>query len=504
MSSTSAPTPPTIYSLAHTLHAQLSSTINAANQSQASPSSSPTTHLHHPLNPTSLPSTLATFSTLRQACTSFSSSILSPSVNDHRQATEKLLSLLRETSASQASIILSNNAIQSFATTQAQREAAAPVLSWNLLEGFKGSRGERTLAIVEGISEALGFLSYKETSQVMGDGGEVGEIATLSLGADVMVVDIEVVLSSGVVRRVKFSYVRDGQQKEDEEVARIIMGTLGGVERVLDVDGEEKAEKGLRRFRNSLKELKLLDEASKDGGGDAFEAVKKMAGAIHDILEAEFISASSTFAAASHGFTPASSQNPYSTTIIFDASASLQLSPESDNLRTGDSSYIEIWKEDIKKIRIQLDKSAGVVGAGEYLSSDPSPETAPYSHPLFPTFSLLPPASSPNFLPTSPETHPTFIAHLEPPIIITKATGRRIMEVVNGKIQEENGGGKGWSGEVGEARMQGEGSGEITWFEDLLVSKTLPTVTTRFSATDSYEVVRLTSLMNFLRELQSD
>lgn len=88
------------------------------------------------------------------------------------------------------------------------------------------------------------------------------------------------------------------------------------------------------------------------------------------------------------------------------------------------------------------------------LSSSPSP--------LSPSFSLHFSQTSrwPHFLPTSHSTSPTFLAELNPPVPITKATGKRIMDVL------------GLSGSGAERPASGVRAGagsETTWFEDLLV-----------------------------------
>lgn len=148
-----------------------------------------------------------------------------------------------------------------------------------------GGRAERTVAIVESVSNALGFVSFKETGSQMGEAG-MREVHTLSLGGKVMVVDVEVEAESGRVLKVKFSYVLESQH-DDDEVAQVLGATLRGVENVLDVEEEEGVENRLRRFRAILTELKRVDEITAETSVDCFAATAKMAKALAEVLDPE-------------------------------------------------------------------------------------------------------------------------------------------------------------------------------------------------------------------------
>ncbi|KAL8290617.1 hypothetical protein RQP46_002875 [Phenoliferia psychrophenolica] len=490
----SPPGPESILSLAHGLHSRL---ISSFAPPLPANSAAPTTHLLHPLSsispakvPAAQESLRATFAAMRSSCAAFSSQLLDPTSqlsSSHpssaiRPATEKLISLLKETAASQAVLLSHRQDATRAADAIKSRRLPIPILSYDLLEGFTGGGpAERTLAIIESVSNALGLDSFKETA---------GDVHTFSLGGKVMALDVDVEASSGRVLRTKFSYALESQ-REDEDVAKVLTAALDGIERVLEVEHEAAVEQGLARFRSTLAELKVLDEMTEETTTDCFAVLGKMARSVQSVLLAESADATS-LAPDAHGLPTIDSRNPHSA-ILFHASAAAQLTPEwAHAVESRDFSLLhESRPNELSTVRISLEKpTASVVPPAEYLDITASPDVPASVPPLSPSFTLhhTKTAQWPTFLPTDATTCPTFVARFDPAVPITAATGRRIMDVMRGQVSDDVGAGMAREVMVG-AGVAGRPPGwaDTTWLEDLLISKKAPTVT-RFSPGDSYQV----------------
>lgn len=277
--------PQSILTLAHTLHSSL---IEAFAPPLPADSRAPTTHLLHPLSaipPSTLPRSqsqiTATFAALRSSCGAFSSALLDPSssLSSHpapRPATEKLLSLLKETASSQAVLLSHRQDAKRAADALRTRRPPLPVLSAGLLQG---TPADRTLAILDAVSTALGLSTFRDTA---GDA-----LTTLSVGGKCMVVDLDVDASTGRVLRTKLSYVIGDNMVEDEAIAGVLGAALANFERVKEVEWEAQVETGLGRFRDALEELKRLDEMTVETSVDCFAVAAKMASSVLAVLALE-------------------------------------------------------------------------------------------------------------------------------------------------------------------------------------------------------------------------
>lgn len=287
---------PTILTTAH----QLRTSLNAVFNHRPTGSSS---HLLHPLGPydsAARPEQLAqissTISSIRSAVTASSSLLPPPSDNPAGAPravggpTDKLLSLLKETATSETVLL---NSLQSDAQKARQLLArrdeyagAYPVLTARQLSKLpEGSaRGDRSLEVLEGFAASLGLVSFRDTASSTVDGLSK-ELHTLSLGGKVMVVDVEVE-SAGRVVRVKVSYVLEVQH-EMEGAARKLEQMLSGLGE-LSADGDEVSlERGLKGFRETLRELRRLDEMTEQTGLDCFAMHDSMLSAIQKAFSSE-------------------------------------------------------------------------------------------------------------------------------------------------------------------------------------------------------------------------
>ncbi|KAM0749941.1 hypothetical protein T439DRAFT_381486 [Meredithblackwellia eburnea MCA 4105] len=512
---------PCVLALAQTLHSQL---ITSFAPPLPANDRAPTTHLLHPLSsipPQAVPESRQrvkdTFTSLRSACAAFSSQLLDPvttgtttttttTTNARPVATEKLLSLLKETAGSQAVLIAHGQDAKRAAEALKSRRPNLPVLSYETLAGFEGGGAgggagggsgggggggapQRTLYIIERIASALGLASFRETgSHAIEEEGtgvkKMLDVVTLSLGAKVMVIDVEVDSEVGKVIKTKFSYVLDSQH-EDDEVARELTGSLRGIEKVLELDEEAEVELRLQRFRAILKELKRLDEMTEESTVDCFSVAAKMARAIASVLVPER-TGGSHLSLDAHGLQMQETRNPHPS-ILYHATPSVQLDPEwASACQSANFSSVSDLSG-INTVRVSLEKpSTSVVPPAEYV--DITKQDKPSSiNSIQPSFHRVHATTShwPHFLPTDAATCPTFVARFEPSVPITKSTGRRIEAVLKGEEEQVSVD----AAPVG-ARLsrtaRGQGP-EPTWFEDLLISKNPPSVT-RFSGTDSFNV----------------
>jgi hypothetical protein len=206
--------------------------------------------------------------------------------------TEKYLSLLKETASSEG-VLLSSLGTDAQLAQQllARRSAHAhlyPMSSLELLSPGAGPKGERTLAMLESVATGLGLVTFRETgTQLIGGRAEgTREVHTLSLGGKVMVVDVEVDAEEGRVLKVKVSYVLEAQH-DALEVARRLEGMLKGMEMTGNGGDEEEIEKGLKGFRETLRELARLDEITEETTVDCFAAQEAMASCLQSVLDGE-------------------------------------------------------------------------------------------------------------------------------------------------------------------------------------------------------------------------
>jgi hypothetical protein len=288
--STTPSDPPSILALAHSLHASLSSTF--------APLLPHPSHILHPLGPIP-PSSLSksraqlntTLTSLHAACAAFSNETLalvpdsSIARGPARAASEKYLSLLKESAASQSVLLEAEedkNRRAELLRRRGEYEVNLPLLERDLLRDLPGA--ERSLGVLERIAKGLGLDCFKdEPRREVRESGEV-EVHTLSVGGKAMVVDFEVDGTSGGFERVKFTYHVLEDQHEDEEVARRLQSNLGGMDGSAEEAGLESA---LVMFRESLRELKVLDEMTAASNVDCFAVANKMGPCLREILEAE-------------------------------------------------------------------------------------------------------------------------------------------------------------------------------------------------------------------------
>lgn len=280
-----------ILTLAHTLHSSL---IGAFAPPLPADSRAPTTHLLHPLSsiaPSTLPPAQAqiraTFAAVRASCGSFSASLLDPSAQlsvgtggARLPATDKLLTLLKETASSQAVLLSHRQDATRAQGALVARRPPLPVLSPALLA--HGAPADRTLAILDHIATALALSTFRDAH-------------TLALGGKCMVVDLDVDPTSGRVLRTKFAYVIRERTVEDELIAHVLAAALADLERVHEVVCEARVEAGLARFRDALGELKRLDELTVDTGIDCFAVAARMASSIQSVLSLERCGAAVSF-----------------------------------------------------------------------------------------------------------------------------------------------------------------------------------------------------------------
>lgn len=204
--------PPTILSVVHTLHSQLTS----LNPTLSTHPTHPISHLHSSLStpPTSnLPlltseSIIETFKDIRSSLESFQSSFLSQHVNPSNNNNTKLgidkyLSLLSELSMlSSIDLDVEREKEQrnlALSRRMETRETSSDSIM-NLVYSLPvGTPQVRSIGIVEAISHSMGWVSFQELATDGGDG------IVLSLGGKVMVIDFEV-SREGAVRKVKISY----------------------------------------------------------------------------------------------------------------------------------------------------------------------------------------------------------------------------------------------------------------------------------------------------------
>lgn len=101
-----------------------------------------------------------------------------------------------------------------------------------------------------------------------------------------MVIDVEVEAEAGRVLRVKVSYVLESQH-ESEGTARRLEKMLEGVENLGEGADELEVERGLRGFRETLRELKRLDEMTEETTLDCFAMHEAMLEALQKVSEGE-------------------------------------------------------------------------------------------------------------------------------------------------------------------------------------------------------------------------
>jgi hypothetical protein len=298
-------TEPTVLAAAHSLRSSLNASFSGAHNSTTA-AGDKSSHLLHPLGPfdpsqrsAQLSQLQLTLSSIRSAVSAFSSILPQPSDNPAGPVravgvpNEKHLALLKETASSEAVLLSSLEAnAQKAKQLLARRDDYAhlyPVLTARQLSklpgGVAGARGQRTLEVLEGIAASLGLMSFKDTSSHMVDGASK-EVHTLSLGGKVMVVDVEVEADSGRALRVKVSYVLDSQH-ESEGTARRLEIMLKDLENLGEGADELVVERGLKGFRETLRELKRLDEMTEETTLDCFAIHEAMLGALHKVLRVE-------------------------------------------------------------------------------------------------------------------------------------------------------------------------------------------------------------------------
>ncbi|ORY73823.1 hypothetical protein BCR35DRAFT_306927 [Leucosporidium creatinivorum] len=492
---------PTVLATAHSLRSSLSASFSSANSS-APAVGDKSSHLLHPLGPfdpstrsAQLSQLQSTLSSIRSAVTAFSSILPPPSDNPAGAVravgdpNEKHLALLKETASSEAVLLSSLEAdAQRAKQLLARRDDYAhlyPVLTARQLsklpEGVAGARGQRTIEVLEGIAASLGLMSFKDTSSHIVDGASK-EVHTLSLGGKVMVVDVEVEADGGRALRVKVSYVLDSQH-ESEGTARRIEAMLRDVENLGEGADELVVERGLKGFRETLRELKRLDEMTEETTVDCFAIHEAMLGALHRVLQVESGSPPSFDSSShSHGLALPITHSHHAK-ILFHASPLAQLSPDWTKAAEGGFAAGEdldrlLTLEGVASLKVSLLKpQKDVVPLASYIDEGQTGRPSALS-PTSPSFELYHSKSSqwPHFIATTSTSSPTFRAHFSPGVPITKGTGRRIMAALGISDAESQAFGSFAAGKL---------SSETTWIEDLLVSPRNGSIV-KFSSEDGY------------------
>ena len=348
---------------------------------------------------------------LRQIRTSLSE-FEAKRLDDPSVETAKYLSLLRESSGSQAVVL--GHLADLLAAQEILLESSTttfPILSLALLS--IPAPDERTIAILSAIATSLSALSldvFKE-SATQTIAGEIIPVHTLSLGGKTMVIDFEVHGVTGRVIKTKFSYALETQHF-DEEVDRYLRRDLEKVH-LLGTGGDEirgEVEVMLRRVKETLIELSRVDRETERTRIDCFQASKDMRIALSDLSTLEgyvyglfLLQRELTIRYRSdlerklrHGsgiILPDSLQ----THILYHLSASRLLAPEW-------SAALSTNLQDLNDLRTLLDSDGASTVSIALASSPPPVDAAP--------------------------SRPSFIARFSPPIPITKAIGRRISEIL--------------------------------------------------------------------------
>ena len=271
IASTSA-LPPSVLSLALGIRTELTSF--------------PTTESFHPFSANNAPRSLSLVKNsvrgaLRQIRTSLSE-FEAERLNRPSSETAKYLSLLRESSGSQAVVL--GHLADLLAAQKILLEASAtnfPILSNALLA--IPSPDQRTIAILSSIATSLSLQCFEESS-TQTIAGEIIPIHTLSLGGKAMVIDFEVHGVTGQVIKTKFSYALESQHF-DEEVDRFLKRDLEKVH-LLDTGGHEtrkEVEVMLRKVKETLRELSRVDRETERTKVDCFHASQEMRIALLDL-----------------------------------------------------------------------------------------------------------------------------------------------------------------------------------------------------------------------------
>lgn len=269
----------------------LSCALGIRTQLNALPTNSP--ELLHPFSSNSAPRALSitrmnitdALRQIRSSLSEFEAKTLDqPSVE-----TAKYLSLLRESSGSQAVVL--GHLADLVAAQNILLEASAttfPILSHALLslstpDGRTITPDQRTIAILSAIASSLSLDSFQE-SATQTIAGENVQIHTLSFGGKTMVIDFEVHGVTGQVVKTKFSYALETQHF-DEEVDRFLKRDLNKVH-LLGAGGDEitrEVESMLQRVKETLRELSRVDRETERTKVDCFQASKDMRIALSDL-----------------------------------------------------------------------------------------------------------------------------------------------------------------------------------------------------------------------------
>ncbi|GJN92972.1 hypothetical protein Rhopal_006017-T1 [Rhodotorula paludigena] len=405
-------------------------------ESFPSPTATATPAPHpHPLSaspaPSSLPALRAALSShlssLRSSLATFSTLALPPSASAQdptasatgKRETDKYLTLLRDSAQHQAALLAHRTAATAHLATHRDNDDA-----WPVRVPFTRSRGA-VLEALEGVAKELALVAFRD-----GDGGEGGaegtaaeqstKPVTLSVGGKVMVVDFEVRggaadASAGeggaTVERVKVAYVVDGTDRVCDPAAQKLHALLSG-----PCDNEQERWKGVRRV---LRQLGELDAETERSGRDCFtllteSLVEELGGALGGAQSA---------AGAEEGqgpdlpaLLPPSPTSLHPTLHLYSTPLASLLSPSPS------SSPASTKPPGVYTATISLDLSAPP-GAGEAEDRDA----------------------------------PRFVAVLDPPVPLSRATGREICEALGLR------GSRDLVRDEGEEEQEGEEADEGWW-----------------------------------------
>ncbi|GAA5872749.1 hypothetical protein JCM8547_006332 [Rhodosporidiobolus lusitaniae] len=462
----STPAPPSLLATAHDLHSLLthltSPPLPSSLPSSSSSSAVPPPALLHPLgaSPLLTPSTLPSLRThlssslasLRSSLLHFSDLALPPSLSlesaqtagggekdpikdKEKRDRDKFLTSLRDAAGHEATLLAVRQSDAQYADRLLlQRNARAG-------GGYAALRPEEeeaggVLKPLERIAGEMGLLGFTD------DEGEEGkERVTLSLGGKVMVVDVEVVRAGEggeKVDKVKVAYVVVGEDRVFLLGGEALVALLSpGAEEGEGEKAQEKKQERWKSVRRVLEELKNLDAATERTGRDCFRAVEELRKGAEEAFGT--LSPSPTDLDA----LPLPSlllPSPLPTSLL---SRFLLSATPSARLSSPFSSFL-------------------------FSPSSSSPPEGVYTATL--SLSCLvnrPLSTSPLSKEEEKQHEHEYVALLDPPVVVTAATGRAVSEALGLAFERKE-------GEEGKGRKEGGGgktgaSAGAARFEDLLL-----------------------------------
>ncbi|GAA5999295.1 uncharacterized protein JCM10292_001736 [Rhodotorula paludigena] len=277
--------PDSVLATAHSLRTLVADSFPLPPTATATPAPHP-----HPLGasppPASLPALRAALSShlssLRSSLATFSALALPPSPSASqdptaagaatgKRETDKYLTLLRDCAQHQAALLAHRTAAAAHLATHRDNDA------WPVRVPSTQTRGA-VLEALEGIAKELALVAFRDDDGG-GEGGAEGTAAeestkpvTLSVGGKVMVVDFEVrgpanAGEGATVERVKVAYVVDGADRVCDPAAQKLHALLAGPAHHPDERDEQERWKGVRRV---LRQLGELDAETERSGRDCF------------------------------------------------------------------------------------------------------------------------------------------------------------------------------------------------------------------------------------------